>query len=233
MPAMLVLALLSALYPLWRLWHIQPAEILRSGAPITVAKTRVLRLPLWPVFSPISVLVVRNLIRARARTVMTIVSLGLSALLLVLTLSSILALHQTLAGTLLGTFVLLQTAGPQIAGSVFAVLLTFLSVANQLLLQVREREPEIRLLQAVGWRFREVRRLFVQEGLLLALVGAVPGVLVAQGILSAQHVAATGLPEVLVLLGALLLLLPAAVVATIPAALTVNRIQESSGPHVE
>lgn len=68
---------------------------------------------------------------------------------------------------------------PQIAGAVFAILLTFLSVADLLLLQVRERQKEIGLLQAVGWHAKLVQRLFVQEGLILAVVGAVPGVLVA------------------------------------------------------
>ncbi len=94
----------------------------------------------------------RNLARSRPRTVITVGSLFLSAILLVLMFSGILALRQTLVGTLLGDFVLLQTAVPQIAGCVFAVLLSFLSVADLLLLRVRERQQEIALLQAIGWR---------------------------------------------------------------------------------
>src|SRR5260370_28712305 len=87
-------------------------------------------------------LVLRNLARSRPRTLITVVSLFLSAILLVVMFSGILALRQTLTGTLLGDFVLLQTAVPQIAGCVLAVALSVLSVAGLLLLQVPGRQLE-------------------------------------------------------------------------------------------
>jgi putative ABC transport system permease protein len=101
---------------------------------------------------PIGTLVMRNLGRSRLRTLTTVLSLFLSAFLLVLMFTGVLSLHQALQGTLLGEYVLLQTALPQIAGCAIALILTFLSVADRLLLQVRERQQEIGLLQAVGWR---------------------------------------------------------------------------------
>jgi ABC-type antimicrobial peptide transport system permease subunit len=169
--------------------------------------------------------VLRNLGRSRSRTVLTGISLFLSAVLLVLMFSGILALRQTLVGTLLGNFVLLQTAVPQIAGCVFAVLLTFLSVADLLLLQARERQREIGLLQAVGWRTGQVQRLFVQEGLLLAVLATLPGVLVAQGILIAQHNAQNIIPPPLVALAAMLFMVLVAALATLPALRMVGRMQ--------
>ncbi|MGI9060309.1 MAG: hypothetical protein ACR2H5_17230 [Ktedonobacteraceae bacterium] len=48
------------------------------------------------------------------------------------------------------------------------MLLTFLSVADLLLLQVWERQKEIEVLQAVGWRPR-----IVQEGLTLPALRAI------------------------------------------------------------
>ena len=200
LPTMLVMALVSSLYPLWQLWHIQPAEILRAGSAVAPRRVALLNVPFWLRVSPIGMLAARNLTRSRPRTLVTMGSLFLSAVLLVLMVSSILALHQALTGTLLGNFVLLQTAVPQLAGCVFAVLLTFLSVADLLLLQVRERQQEIGLLQAVGWRPALVQRLFVQEGLALALIGTVPGVLVALGILAVQHTVQSTLPFPLVAL---------------------------------
>jgi hypothetical protein len=226
LPAMLVLALISALYSLWQLWRIQPAEILRAGAALSSKKVSRPGFPRWWVMFSITALVVRNLARARPRTLLAIGSLFLSAVLLVLVVSGLLTLRQTLEGTLLGNFVLLQTAGPQIAGGVFAVLLTFLSVADLLLLQVRERQQEIGLLQAVGWRPVLVQRLFVQEGIILALVGSIPGALVALGILRAQH-QGQGVAPVLVGVGTVGVMLLVAALAALPAMRVLKRLPVS------
>ncbi len=225
LPAMLVMALLSSLYPLWQIWRIRPAEILRAGTPVSSARAPLASLRLWSFVSPIGALVLRNLARSRPRTLITIASLFLSAILLVLMFSGILALRQTLTGTLLGDFVLLETAVPQIAGCVLAVLLSFLSVADLLLLQVRERQQEIGLLQATGWRPGMVQRLFAQEGLTLAFISTLPGVLVAQWILTVQHTVQHIIPPPLVALGAVLLMMFVAAMATIPALRAMNRVQ--------
>lgn len=220
LPALLLVALLGSLYPLWTIWRIQPAEILRAGAAIAARRARLLRVPLWAIGG----LVLRNLARSRPRTALTVGSLFLSALLLVLMLSSILALRQTLIGTLLGSYVLVQTAALQIAGCVFALLLSFLSVADLLLMQVRERQQEIGVLQAVGWRPRLVQGLFAREGVLLALLGAVPGALVAEGILAAQHQMQNAVAP-LVGVGAVILLALVAGLAALPALRAVSRMQ--------
>ncbi len=225
LPAMFMLALLSSLYPLWLIWRIRPAEIMRAGAPIAPAKVRLWAVPLESFISPIWALVMRNLARSRPRTLLTIASLFLSTILLVLMFSSILALRQTLTGTLLGDFVLLQTAIPQIAGCVFAVLLSFLSMTDLLLLQVRERQHEIGLLEALGWRARLVQRMFVQEGITLALIGAVPGVLVATWLLSVQHIDQRLISPLLVALGAVILMVLVAALAALPALRAIHRMQ--------
>jgi len=226
LPVMLALALVSSLYPLWLIWHIRPAEILRAGASISAGRAGRLRgWLLWSFFSPTWALVVRNLARSRPRTVLTIVSLCLSTILLVVMFSSILTLRQTLTGTLLGDFVLLQTAIPQIAGCVFAALLSFLSVTNLLLLQVRERQREIGLLQAIGWRAGLVQRMFVQEGIVVALLGSLPGVLVAAWILTLQHTGQKVVAPLFIIVGAVVFMALVAALATIPALRAINRMQ--------
>ncbi len=225
LPTMLVLALLSSVYPLWLIWRIRPSEILRAGVPVTPTRARLWGIPLWSFVSPTWALVVRNLARSRPRTLLTIASLFLSALLLVLMFSGILALRQTLVGTLLGDFVLLQTAVPQLAGCVFAVLLSFLSLTDLLLLQVRERQREIGLLEALGWRGRMVKRMFVQEGITLALIGAVPGVLVAIWILTVQHANQQLISPLLIALGTVLLIVLVAALAALPALRAIHRLQ--------
>ncbi len=107
----------------------------------------------------------------------------------------------------------------------FAVLLSFLSVADLLLLQVRERQQGIGLLQAVGWRPGWIQWLFVQEGLMLAMSGAIPGVLVALGIVSRQHATQDIIPTPLVALGAVSLLVLVAACAAIPALRALSKLQ--------
>ncbi len=225
LPAILVLALLSSLYPLWLIWRIRPAEMLRDSASITPPKAKYTEsFPLWSFVSPLWTLVARNLARSRARTLLTIFSLFFSTLLLMLMVSSILALRQTLTGTLLGNFVLLQTAVPQIAGCVFAVLLSFLSVTDLLLLQVRERQREIGLLQAIGWRAGQIHRMFVQEGITVALISSLPAVLIAARILVVQHINQQLVSPLIVALGTVILMALVAALASIPALRAINRL---------
>ncbi len=227
LPIVLALALLSALYPLWHLWHLRPAEALREGTTVSAAATSRLNrwsAALWSRLPAVGSMALRNLTRSRLRAVIAIGSLFLSAVLLTVMVDGILAFRQTLQGTLLGDYVLLQTAVPQLAGASFAVLLTFLSVADLLLIQVRERQKEIGLLQAVGWRSNIVQRLFVQEGLTLAVLGAVPGVLMALWILAAEHAAQGSIPAPLVGVGAVVLMLAVAGLATLPAIRAINHL---------
>ncbi len=225
LPVMLAFAFISILYPLWQIWHIRPAELLRAGATVSAGKARLLGSRIGGRLVPIGTLVLHNLGRSRIRSLITVLSLFLSALLLLVMVNGVLALHQALQGTLLGDYVLLQTAVPQIAGCVIAIVLTFLSVADLLLLQVRERHQEIGLLLAVGWRPGWIQRLFVQEGLMLALLGAIPGVLMALGIVSMQHATQAMIPTPLVALGAVSLLVLVAAGAAIPALRAVSRLQ--------
>ncbi len=224
-PVMLAFAFISILYPLWQIWHIRPAELLRAGSTVSSGQARLLGSRIGGLLMPIGTLVIRNLGRSRTRALIAALSLFLSALLLMVMLNGVLALHQVLQGTLLGDYVLLQTAVPQIAGCVIAIVLTFLSVADLLLLQVRERQKEIGLLQAVGWRPWAIQRLFVQEGLMLAMSGAIPGVLVAWWIVSMQHATQDILPTPLVALGAVSLLVLVAACAAIPALRALSRLQ--------
>jgi ABC-type antimicrobial peptide transport system permease subunit len=138
--------------------------------------------------------------------------------------SGILALRQTLTGTLLGDFVLLQTATPQIAGCVLALLLTFLSITDLLLLQVRERRQEIGLLQAIGWRIALIQRVFVQEGIILAIIGTLPGVIVAQWILNNQHAAQNIVAPFLLALTVIIVMILVAALASLPALRAIRRL---------
>ena len=225
LPVMLVFALISTLYPLWQIWRIRPAELVRSGASVSSGNVGLWGSRVVGTLLPIGSLVLRNLSRSRTRALIAMLSLFFSALLLMLMFNGLLALHQALQGTLLGDYVLLQTAVPQIAGCAIALLLTFLSVADLLLLQVRERQKEIGLLHAVGWRPWAIQRLFVQEGLILAIVGTVPGVLVSLWVLSTQHSMQNIISVPLIACGVIVLMLLVSVLAILPAMRAISRMK--------
>jgi hypothetical protein len=130
---MLAFAWMSILYPLWQIWHIRPAELLRTGSSASTGKARLLGSRFAGVIIPVGTLVLRNLGRSRIRALIVVLSFCFSALLLMIMLNGVLAPHQALQGTLLGDDVLFQTAVPQIVGCVIALVLTLLSVADLLL----------------------------------------------------------------------------------------------------
>ncbi|PZW19494.1 FtsX-like permease family protein [Thermosporothrix hazakensis] len=214
LPGIVLLALLSVSVPMWQLWRIKPGELLRQGAIIVRERKQerkgVFR---WPLLG----MAMRSVMRARWRTWILLGSLFCSSCLLLLTLHGIVQFRATLQGTLLGDYVLLQTAVPQICAILFTTLLAILSLADLLVMQVQQRRKEIGVLRALGWYERLIQRQFLTEGCLLALTGVVPGVLVATGVLLVQRqmppllvfASLLGVVFALLLLGVLLGILPA------------------------
>lgn len=223
LPVVLGLALLSSLSSLWQIWQMHPAELLRADAPGKSHHGHIRRGS--TVLASLSMLALLNLQRMRTRSIVALLSLFLSAALLVVMLDSLLTFQQALQGTLLGSYILLQTAVPQLAGALFALVLTFLSISDLLLLHLRQRLREIGLLLATGWRIVHVQRLFVQEGLLLALLGTIPGTLAASALLLWQHGSHSLSTLCLVGFGTILLMTLVASFATIPALRLITRLQ--------
>ncbi|GER90144.1 hypothetical protein KDW_43060 [Dictyobacter vulcani] len=190
LPGILLLALLCTLAPLWMIWRLQPANLLKGGMTLSrsLPSSRRVWLARHLLFiSEDTLFTLRTVLRSWGRTSIALGSLFLSACLLILMIDAILVFQQSLQGTLLGTYLLAQTAVPLLAGVIFAILFTFLNVTDLFLLQMRERWQEIGLLQAIGWRPWLVQRRFIREGLLLACMGTIPGVLFARWILMQQH----------------------------------------------
>jgi hypothetical protein len=229
LPVVLGLALLGLLGPLWRLWRLRPSSLFRASRPIRplqaagqpARRGAALGVRLFPLGS----LAARNLLRSPWQTLLLVGSLLLSTLLLVVTLSSLLAFRQLLQGTLLGQAVLLQTALPQLVSVLFTLLLTCLGIADLLLLQVRERQGEFALLQAIGWPLGLVQGLVLRESFLLALLGTLPGVGLAVAFLRLQQQeGALGL-VLPVGLGTIGFLFLVAALAALPALRTLRRLR--------
>lgn len=216
LPAVLTLALLSMLVPLWQLWRVQPAAVLRAHTAIIPQRTTRFAFSISRRLPIVWSMALRNLARSPVRTCIAVGSLFLSALLLTIMLDGLLAFRQALQGTDLGAYILLQTAIPQLAGAIFALTLTFLNVADVLLLQVHERHKEIGVLHAIGWRSSIVQQLFVQEGMTLAMLGILPGCFVALFLVSFVQ-STKGVSTLTVAGAAALILFMVSALATLPA----------------
>jgi putative ABC transport system permease protein len=63
-----------------------------------------------------------------------------------------------------------------------AVIIALIGIVNTLMLSVFERTHEIGLLRAVGMRRRQIRAMIRSESVILALFGAVIGIIVGTGL---------------------------------------------------
>jgi hypothetical protein len=211
-PMLFCLTLLCVAYPTWQLYRLRPAEVLRSGQALPRNRRQAT-----------SGMFYRWGIHFQARMLLVLACFFCSALLLTTMAYSLLSFYQSLQGTLLGNYILLQTGLLQLAGGTTALALTFTCVTDVLLLQVRERQCELALMQAVGWRVSLLQRQFLREGILLTLVSAFPGVLVACSLLFLYH-ATFSLALLAPALAIMLLLILLVMGATLPAIHLVSRI---------
>lgn len=220
---------LGALYPAWLAARVPPATCLRRGEIRRIEKTTSLRLPSGPAFrahpSALS-FAWQGLTRRWSRTALGALTATLSAALLVLMLAVTIDRQGAMSGTLLGEFILVRIEGYHYAIVGIGFGLAALSLANSLLAGVLERQREIGVLKAVGWRTSAVARLFLAEGALIGalggLAGAVLGVSVFVGLYEAVSpslawigAVGAGLPMMVGLLAAVY---PARVAARVPPA---------------
>jgi putative ABC transport system permease protein len=67
--------------------------------------------------------------------------------------------------------------------SFLAILVGGLGVMNTMLMSVLERTREIGVLRALGWRRRRVLEMIITESLILSILGALGGIVIAFGLI--------------------------------------------------
>lgn len=122
-----------------------------------------------------------GLARRRSRTLLSLLAATLSTALLVLLLGVLVDRHSYLSGTLLGEYILVRVESYHYALLAIGFLLAALSFAEHLLAGVLERQREIGVLKALGWRTLTVGGLFLLEGVILGLSGGAVGGLLGLG----------------------------------------------------
>lgn len=122
-------------------------------------------------------LAMRNLAQQRGRnaTAALTLALGVAALTAVIAITA--AFNSAIVDSLLGSFITTEVRAVDYLAVGLTLLLSALSVADVLLLNVAERAPELTTLQATGWSNTHLTQLTLIEAIGIGTAGAIPGAL--------------------------------------------------------
>ncbi|MFJ5220020.1 FtsX-like permease family protein [Streptomyces sp. NPDC088354] len=205
LPVALLLALTAGAVPAWRATRLRPIDAIRP--PVTTGGRAA------PVRSVLG-LAARNLLRVPGRTLLGAAGLALGVAAFTVLLALTLAFRGEVAGSLLGNAVVAQARTADYLSVALSLLLGAAGAVDVLVLSQRERAADLAVLRATGWTTRELARLTVHEGILLALLGGLTGALAG---LAAVLAIGSG-----VLQGHLLTVAGAALLATLAAVALVS-----------
>lgn len=209
-PVAVMLAVVAGIIPAWRASRMEPLDAV--AAPI--AETTRLRS-----VKGIPSVALGNLLRVPGRTLVAASGLFVGVAALGVLLAIISAFRGSLVGTLLGNVIAVQVRSVDFISVGLAISLGALSVADVLILNLRERAPEFATLRASGWRDHHIRRVVTLEGLGLGILGSVPGAVLA--VVVGTFIGASALSVASTALGAATAGVAVAVLASIgPAALS-------------
>ncbi|MCI0635159.1 MAG: ABC transporter permease [Actinobacteria bacterium] len=189
--AAMLIWLLSLEMPLARALFVTPVAIVLAATAGFVPAWRAARgVPLDSVRPPVSErsssgsarrilgVALVNLMRLPGRTLLGAGGLFIGVAALTVLLAINVAFRGTLVGSLLGEVVSIQVRGVDLLSVVFALLLSALSVADVLFLNIRERAAEFVTLRATGWEDRHLAALVATEGVGIGLLGGISGAIV-------------------------------------------------------
>ncbi|WP_233606249.1 ABC transporter permease [Micromonospora sp. Llam0] len=172
-PAAILVSLAAGLIPAVQASRADPMEAVRP-AVVTGRRARL--------FLGLTGLAMVNIRRTPGRTALGGAALAVAVTALTLLVAITWAFQGVLVGSLLGDAIAVQVRGPDLAAVVAMLVLATVAIADVVFLNVRERASEFAALQATGWTHTSIARLVLTEGVLLGLLGAVPGAALGLGL---------------------------------------------------
>ncbi|WP_431961205.1 FtsX-like permease family protein [Actinacidiphila sp. bgisy160] len=166
LPVALLLTVAAGVFPAWRATRLTPLDAITPPVAATGRAT--------PVRSVMG-LATRNLLRVRGRTVLGAAGLALGVAAFTVLLALTLGFRGQVAGSLLGNAVVAQARTADYLSVALSLLLGAAGAVDVLVLSMRERAADLAVLRATGWTTRELARLSLYEGVLLALLGGLSG----------------------------------------------------------
>jgi hypothetical protein len=170
-PVAMGLTLVAALVPAWRASRPRPPAALTvmGAAPRRVSRFAAAR------HRTVFGVALANLRRRPGRVVLAALALALGVAALTVLTAINWAFHGAVTGSLLGNAVSLQVRAVDTVAVAAMILFGLVAIADVLYLNVRDRAGELAALRAAGWSPFALGRLIAFEGLVIGLLGAVPG----------------------------------------------------------
>lgn len=171
-PVAVLVALGAGLAAGWRASRALPVDAVRGGV-----------LPCRRSWSPHGLLGLAgtNLLRVPARAAISVGGLAIGVAMLTVLFAVTRAFDGIVVGSLLGEAVAVRVRGVDYVAAVATTLLGGVSLADVLLLNMRERTAEFATLRACGWDDRTLARLVATEGVAIGTAGSALGVAVGLG----------------------------------------------------
>ena len=210
LPVALLLTVVAGLLPAWKATRLGPLDAVNPPVSATgrAAAVRSVRGLAWC-----------NLRRTPGRTALGAAGIALGVAAFTVLLALTLGFRGQVAGSLLGNAVVAQARSADYISVALSLLLGAAGAVDVLVLSQRERAADLAVLRATGWSDRELARLSLCEGALLALMGGLAGAVV--GLATVLPLGAGMLAGRLPALTGAALLATAAGVVLVCAALTV------------
>lgn len=169
-----IVYLLGAVIPALLARNISPYETMRTGEISNTSK-RLLKT------KGLLSMAFNHFIGKWRRSLLSVVAISLPTSLLALFLYITIRLKGVMYTTWLGQYVALEVGPVHYIAMIVALVIAILTTAEIMWQNISERQQEIALLKAVGWKNRNVRLLILTEGMFSGLFAAVIGLSLALG----------------------------------------------------
>jgi len=164
--------ILGAIVPAYSARKITPYEAMQTGE-ISKASNRFIRT------RGLLSMAFNHFIGKWKRSILSIATIALPTSLLAVFLFITFRMKGTMYLSLLGEYVALEVGPVHYIATIVALVIAILTTAEIMWQNVAERQEEIALLKAVGWKNRSVRLIIWLEGLISGIVAAVIGLALA------------------------------------------------------
>ncbi|HLS07433.1 ABC transporter permease [Lentibacillus sp.] len=159
---------LGAVIPAWLTRNISPYEAMRTGE-ITSTSARLLKT------RGLISMAFNHFMGKWKRSILSVIAIALPTGLLALFLYITFRLQGIMYTTWIGQFVALEVGPVHYTALIVALIIAILTAAEIMWQNIAERQSEIAVLKATGWRNRTVRYLVWLEGICSGLLAAVIG----------------------------------------------------------
>ena len=206
----LTVYIIGAILPMNIVRKISPYEAMREGE-ITVNGKRILRA------NSIYAIALNHFLTKWKRSFLSVLAIALPSTLLAVFLYITVRMHGVMFTSLLGEYVAFEVGTFHYVAIAIALLIALLTTAEINWQNVSERQQEIGILQAIGWRRNSIRKLILAEGLYTGIAAMIFVVIVATGAVFFLYGELTVFGVTLILLSSLVPILTGLIGTLIPA----------------